>query len=564
MKAFSTGECTQTTLITESEMNLCTALPDKAIAKDPTINAAVTADYLRKIEKADKAHTRKIRQRAGLSISLLNVLLVFFVFSSIKTNAQSRNYWSQNFNTESSLVAGAVVGGDAGPSAVYYNPALINKNELHKFAFSANLFSFQNLKLENIASQGTQYDKFKFQVQPKFVSYSWEHKKNPKLTFEAAFLVPSTYNIEFTYLYNEQLEIINRLDGEEEYTGKIGYKYKYDDYFLGLGISKKISDRFTMGASSFFSIKVQDYANTVSRKAMQNSDTVFSNGVPEPFYSAENTYSELMNYFDVSLLFKLGLHYRSANENWGVGLNITTPNLSIYGSGDVTKEFERSNIFDNSTNQFAPNLSFLSSQEKIGTKIKNPLSIALGLQYTTPNRENKFMFTTEYFMAIDPYKMLNTTDSKVVGNLQLENVDQAMTYYTSANAVLNAGVGFVKIINEKLTINGGFKTDFTTTKNKLRRELDDPDGNPRLSILHFDKLHFMAGPSLQFEKIGLVLGVQYTTGGANDQYNLTTFSNPVEYDPATNAALQGQISKDMNIKYSEVSLFFGITYGIAK
>jgi hypothetical protein len=499
-----------------------------------------------------------------LSIIFLNILVVFFVFSSFQTNAQSRHYWSQNFNTESSLVAGAVVGGDAGPSAVYYNLALINKDESHKFAFSANLFSFQNVKLDKIASEGTQYDKFTFKVQPKFISYTGVPKKNPKLTFELAFLVPITYNIKFTYLYDDELEIINRLDGEEDYTGKIGYKYRYDDYYVGGGLSLNISDRFTMGASSFLSIKVLDYGKTISRKAMQNSDTVYSNGVPEPFYSAQNTYTELTNYSDISILFKLGVHYRSANGNWGVGLNITTPNLSIYGTGDVIKEFDRSGIFDNSADKFASNLSFLSAQLNIGTKIKDPLSIAFGLQYKTPNRRNVFMFTTEYFMAIEPYAVLKTTDSKVVGNMQLENVAEAMTFYSSANAVLNGGVGFIQYINEKLTINGGFKTDFTTTRTAPKRELGDSEGNPRLSILRFDKFHIMAGPRLNIKKFGIVLGIQYTTGGAKDQYNLVTFSNPVEYDPLTNAALQGEISKDMDINYSEFSFFFGVTYGIGK
>ena len=529
-----------------------------------TQNPAAISGYMGEIEKFDNANTRKKHWGMILSIIFLNFLIALFMFSPIRTNAQSRHYWSENFNTESSLVAGAVVGGDAGPSAIYYNPALIDKDDAHKFALSVNLFSFQDVKIDNIASEGTQYDKFTFKVQPKFISYSWVPKKNPKLTIELAIIVPITYNIKFTYLYNEQVEVINRLDGLEEYTGKIGYKYFYDDYYAGGGLSKKISDRFTMGASGFVSIKVLDYAKTISRKAMQNSDPVYSNGVPEPFYFAQNTYSEQMNYYDVSMLLKLGLHYRSANENWGLGLNITTPNLSLFGNGDVIKEFDRSGIFDNSTDQFASNLSFLSSQEKVGTKIKDPLSIAFGLQYKTPNRKNIFMFTTEYFIPIDPYAILKTTDSKVVGNMQLENVAEAMTFYSAANAVLNAGVGFVQEINEKLTINAGFRTDFSPTTTAVQVELGDPERNPRVSVLHFDKFHIIAGPRLNLKKFGLVMGVQYTTGWAGDQYNLVSFSKPVEYDPLTNVALQGDLSKDMNIRYSEVSFFFGVTYGLGK
>ena len=72
----------------------------------------------------------------------------------------------------------------------------------------------------------------------------------------------------------------------------------------------------------------------------------------------------------------------------------------------------------------------------------------------------------------------------------------------------------------------------------------------------------MAGPSFNIKKLGLVLGIQYTFGRVNDQYNLAYFSNPVEYDPITKAALQGDITKDMSIKYNEISFFFGLSYGI--
>lgn len=533
MKIVTISQVIPTLLITESEVKSRTFLKAKEHTRG--IHPAATSGNL-KNETLDKEHTGNKRREFDLSIGLLNVLLVIFLFSSIQTNAQSRHYWSENFNTESSLVGSAVIGSDVGPSAVYYNPSLIKEDDINKIALSANLVSFQNITLDKIANAGTEYGKFLLKVQPKFLSDTWGSKKNPKITYELAFLVPITYNINFTYLYNDQLEVINRLRGIADFTGEI--RYKYDDFNVGGGLSKKISDRFTIGASGFLSVKIMDYGLIVSRKARQHTDTIYSNGVPQPFYSAEKTSFELMNYYDTSLLFKLGLHYRYVNGNWVVGPNVATPNLSLFGSGNVTKAFDRCNIFDNSTDQFASNISFLSSQQKIGTEVKDPLSIALGLQYKTPNRKTKFIFSTEYFMAIDPYKMLKTGDSKVSVNLQLSNIAEVMTFYASANSVLNAGGGVTEYINETLMINGGFRTDFNTTATAPLPELVDPEGKPRVNVLPYDKFHFMTGPRLQLEKIGLVLGGQYTTGGASDQYNMATFSNPVEYDPATNFALQ--------------------------
>ncbi len=134
-------------------------MPSNSIAKTrvSAIDSVATSGYF-KNEALDKANTSNKYLGVKLPINLLNLLLGFFLFLSIQTNAQSRHYWSQNFNTESSLVAGAVIGGDAGPSAVYYNPALIKEDNIDKNALSANLFSFQNTKLDKLASSGTEYD----------------------------------------------------------------------------------------------------------------------------------------------------------------------------------------------------------------------------------------------------------------------------------------------------------------------------------------------------------------------------------------------------------------------
>ena len=481
-----------------------------------------------------------------------------------QTKAQSEYYWMQNFNTESSLLAGAVVGGEAGPSAVFYNPALINQDNSQKFALSANLLSFQNMEISNLAGSETILDKFLFQVQPKFISYGGSAKKNKKLNYELAFLVPITTDVRFEFLFHDQLDIIHRLDGIEEFTGQITYRDKYSDYFVGGGIGYEINELFTIGVSSFFSIKFLDYFSSVQSKAMQNSDTVYSGGVPEPFYFASNSYSELLKYWDVSILFKVGFHYFSKNGNWGIGLNLTTPNISIYGEGDVLKEFYRTNIYYNEEDRFITDLAFEAVQLDVRTTVKDPFSIAFGFRYKTPNRKNAIMFTTEYFFAIDPYALLETQDAKVVGNMQVENVSEVMTYYSAADEVLNVGVGFVQYINENLTINGGFKTDFNTLTGSEQKTPIDPNISPRISDLYFDKFHIIAGPRLDVKRFGFVLGIQYTWGRQGDLKNMINLTDAVEFIPETNQALQGIRQSNMTVNYNEISLFFGITYGFGQ
>ena len=77
---------------------------------------------------------------------LLKILFLLLPFVGL---SQSDHYWSQNFNLGSSLLSGAVVGGKAGVSAVYYNPAQIGHDSTMNFSFSVSLISFQSYKIKN-------------------------------------------------------------------------------------------------------------------------------------------------------------------------------------------------------------------------------------------------------------------------------------------------------------------------------------------------------------------------------------------------------------------------------
>ena len=86
------------------------------------------------------------------------IIIVVFVIKTVTVVAQNDNYWSWNFNTPSTLMAGSVIAGSAGPSAVYYNPALVDQEDMPNFSLSASLVSFQSFKAKNIAGDGLDAD----------------------------------------------------------------------------------------------------------------------------------------------------------------------------------------------------------------------------------------------------------------------------------------------------------------------------------------------------------------------------------------------------------------------
>lgn len=85
-----------------------------------------------------------------LRILFISLHVICFFALPYYSVCQSGNHWSGNFNEESSLISGAVVGGDARAASIFYNPAGISEIEPSNLSVNASLFSFFNLNASNV------------------------------------------------------------------------------------------------------------------------------------------------------------------------------------------------------------------------------------------------------------------------------------------------------------------------------------------------------------------------------------------------------------------------------
>jgi len=251
-------------------------------------------------------------------------LVYFFVINTII--AQNGNYWSWNFNTPSTLMAGSVIAGSAGPSAVYYNPALVDQEDMPNFSLSASLVSFQSFNAKNIAGDGLDADKNLVKVQPRFLSYTLK-SKNERLGFEVSILSPVSEEISYDINDFTNIDIINRTTGNETYSSYLRYSRKYDDTWVGGGMSYKISERLFIGASLFFSYKDLVYIVDQQAKAYQENDSIVVNGITESRYIAQSGFNQELKYWYLSSIIKLGGQYRSINNKFSIGINFTFPDI---------------------------------------------------------------------------------------------------------------------------------------------------------------------------------------------------------------------------------------------
>jgi hypothetical protein len=220
--------------------------------------------------------------------------------------------------------------------------------------------------------------------------------KNPRLGLEVAILSPVSEDLSFSIQHFDTLNILKQVQGDEVYSGYLKYNRKYNDVWFGSGCSYQLFESFYIGGSLFISYKSLKYQLIKEARAYHQEDSVIFNGQTIPRFFAESYSTEEFNYWYLSLITKFGVQYSSSSGRLGLGANITFPGIPIYGEGDVRRTFSRGNIYNDLTDGFTDNISYVETKENERVVIKNPFSISAGILYFTSNKNTFISMTVEY------------------------------------------------------------------------------------------------------------------------------------------------------------------------
>ncbi len=487
-------------------------------------------------------------------------ILIFLLLLPATLFAQTTNYWSRNFNEESSLLSGAVVGGGAGASAIFYNPASISEIEESKLSLNASLFSYEVLNAKNALGEGTDFYDYRGYVIPRFLSYMLKMEKHPNWSLEFAFLNNANFFVDNVSYIDKDIDILTHRPGTERYTAFNKYVNKNRDDWFGAGGSYILSDKLSIGVSMFVTVKANYYFYLLDIEAGTNNE-VYSNDNEIPYFSAKYNEQELLKFNDYRLLWKAGLLYKG--DRLSLGLNLTTPSVGkIYSDGKILmRKRSQYNISDPESGKPIPNYLITDYKEKKEVQVnsKSPFSISMGLTYNNPDKTKILYGTIEYYSQIDPYRMVQTQESEnIATGTRLESLVNTdwLTFVDGASSIFNAAVGYRWIINDDVMLLSGFRTDFSYKKNF--------DFNPfveskAVKSFDLDKYHLTSGLALRIFGNELITGIQYTFGFEKEQQQFANLSNPVEFNFEENKALQGTRTKTMNTMLNAVSLYFGAT-----
>jgi len=474
--------------------------------------------------------------------------------------AQSFNHWVRSFNEESSLLAGAVVGGGAGPSAIYYNPAGISDIKESKLSVHASLFSYNIYNIKNALGDGIDVNWSTLLVEPRFLSYMIKPKKRDDMSFELAMLNNENYKLDMAQSVNQYIDILPRYEGLERYFATVQTQNLFRDDWIGAGWSWNINSRLFLGVSMFVTIKSAEYHYDLSIEAYPLESP---GGIEQGDYSSANfQQNEYVKYNDYRLLWKLGVMYKW--DRVSIGANFTSPSVGgIYSDGKrVSRRERQSGIDDPETGVPIPDYFIGDYQEKKAVEVdhRTAWSIAAGLTYKSADHKKAIYTTVEYFGGMDLFRIVQAEESPNIATTNVAGsiaMNEWLTFISGADPVLNVGVGYSWIISEDLWLMTGFRTDYNYIKNI---DYEGFDAGKAIRSVGVNNYHFSGGLSWNILGQDLMTGIQYTFGYDSDLQQIINLSDPVEYNYDEKKALQGTRQNNMTAIINSFSLYIGATF----
>ena len=474
----------------------------------------------------------------------------FFVFGfNSMLKAQFSRYWNESFSTKAALLSGAVVGGYADETSVYYNPSILSDSSKSSVSFSNGLVKLDFIKYENAMGEGEDVDNWESSVASGFLSLNLYPKDPLGLVWKAAVFNKSKFDNSFQGEVRAEESVFEHVPGEEVYLGKIQSRTEYNDYWYGIGVAKNNNKRFNFGASFFLRYSSLRY-NAGKMVEVTPSD---SNSIIQRT-SLNNVVLDLRGYVWRGTI-KIGFNYH-LNKKVNLGLVVTTPSFALMGSADTRTNLSYINIVSKENAAYLPDILIDETVASAGFNIKEPVSIALGVDYHLD--DYRWNVTLEWFGGLKPYKLTDPTkgERNITSMPGAVPNDNLSTYVAGGNSIMNVAIGLEKRTKSDRAWLFGFKTDFDALNNFDYKELSYGE---KLINAKSDYYHFSAGKSFIFLNYDILFGVEYSLARAKNLANFANFVPPIIVDPNNPYNLEGAQENTMNYHGNALVIFVGVT-----
>jgi hypothetical protein len=434
------------------------------------------------LELTLRPNTRGEKRHRPSIASLAAVCAVLVIVAPAA--AQDSQWWTNQYGNRARLLGGAVIGSSRDLSAVYYNPGGLAVVEEPDALLTGYVFELDNIKYTDVLLKDTELSSTRFdgvagliagQLPFDFLgdsrlAYSYLTRHNLEYRFREGGAVPANSFPDF--------------EGPGELSASITFETRLREYWGGLTWSTPL-DRYGLGISMFV-------ANRSQRLRYDGSLTA-TDGVGLTTSTSQRSY----DYYDWRLLWKIGV--ATSFERWNVGLNITTPSLHLFGSGDVS--YANLAVLEDSDRLTS------TFQQDLGTGYANSWAIGAGGEYAGDGW--KAHIALEWFDAInvvvlDAQPFRSQTDSTAVIDPDVTNVMRSL---------VNVALGYERTFSDKYSGYATFYTDWTGS------EVGAPSAT---TTTPWNLWTFGAGAIFSIGRSEFTTGLTYKFGGRDNiaQFNL--------------------------------------------
>ncbi len=375
--------------------------------------------------------------------------------------AQDAHYATSQYGNEARLLSGAVIGSVFDLSAVFYNPGRLALVRDPRLVLAGNVFRFTQITVEDAFGNGSDLQNTRIGGVPSLFAGELRFKFLGSNRVAYSFLTRQDFDFEVS----ERLDLRGGAlpDSLDLFTAGFLFNQNMDEYWAGLTWAHTLSEKLGLGISTFVAVRDQKSRQQTLAQAV---DTAGNAGIA--------LQQQGYNYQHWRLLWKIGLG--GDFGNWDVGLSLTTPSVSLFGSGDAA--FDQTLIADDlgGIGNDASDVTS-STQQDLPVTYKSPLAVGVGVAYG--KRDFRVHASGEWYDAVPAYDVLAPEP------LLLPDTTRAsFGLVQQLNSVTNVSIGAEYRFKPKFTGYVGFRTDQSAVD---RGSLDNT------SLALWDIYHVSAG-----------------------------------------------------------------------
>jgi len=429
---------------------------------------------------------------------LLLIYYSLFHLSFLATTQIDAHYWTHQYGAKGLLLNGAVIASTEDETAIFYNPGAMGQGEKFGLSLSFLTPSYSKLTTKDFLGRGTTVSDSDIGFSPGFAAVGFPLFNNKR--FKGGATTFTRFKSNLNYRGREVGEVAN--NAQQLFIGNLDFQKKLTERWLGFGLSYKVNDNLSIGASQFIVLHSQSTDLTIQKEIVpKNLPTHLLFGVR----------SHLKYSFNASggFLTKLGLSWKP-EANVIIGMTITTPTYGYL--------YKRATYDLDDLQKIGPDSVYVRSNLNSARleNYKTPFSIGYGIDFKYG--QWRCSLSAEYFRNIKAYNIIETTNDPFNG-LATEGFQQSTNVRTGNREVFNVALGLQKKMRDASTLILGFRTDF----------------NPRQKVEGFSEFEFLAStPSIYHFSIGSLfelwnnqvsVGINYGFGYSNGGQTLIDFSN---------------------------------------